>query len=117
MAQSDTSTDSETRAQTKEARLDNPSGWLYLTRHESIPVLVDALLDWPPDREFTIREFARHSGLVRQTVSKHLGVLVELDVVEEIPDTHPQRYRLVESPVTKELFELNSAINTVGLSE
>lgn len=32
------------QSNTKQARLNNPSGWLYLTQHESIPLLVDALL-------------------------------------------------------------------------
>lgn len=103
-----------TDASTKETRLANPSGWLYLTRHDGIPVLVDALLDWPTNREFTIQEFADHSGLVRQTVSKHLDLLLELDLVDEIPETHPQRYRIRDSEVTRTLFELNSAINAVG---
>lgn len=34
--------------ETKEAGLQHPSGWLYLTQHESIPILVDALLDLTP---------------------------------------------------------------------
>ncbi|MCH7661667.1 MAG: hypothetical protein IH933_14165, partial [Euryarchaeota archaeon] len=100
--------------ETKQARLNNPSGLLYLTQHESIPLLIDALLDWPTTREFTIQEFANHSGLVRQTVSKHLDVLLELELIEEIPDTYPQRYRITDSDVTRELFELNSAINAIG---
>lgn len=100
-------------ANTKETRLANPSGWLYLTRYDGIPVLVDALLDWPANREFTVQEFADHSGLVRQTVSKHLDVLLELEIVEEVPNTHPQRYRIRDSEVTRELFELNSAINAI----
>lgn len=108
MAQSDSTSG---RAETKQARLSNPSGWLYLTQHDSVPLLVDALLDWPPEREFTVQEFATHAGVVRQTVSKHLGVLIGVGLVEEIPETHPQRYRLRESAVTKELFAFNSAIN------
>lgn len=110
MAGADTSTD---RQDVKQARLDNPSGWLYLTRHESVPLLVDALLDWPTDREFTVQEFAEHAGVVRQTVSKHIDLLVEVDIVEELPDTYPQRYRIEDSAVTRELFELNSALNAV----
>lgn len=109
MAQSDSASDG--RAQTKQARLSNPSGWLYLTQHDSVPLLVDALLDWPPDREFTVQEFATHAGLVRQTVSKHLDILIDVGLLEAIPETHPQRYRLRESAVTKELFAFNSAIN------
>lgn len=104
----------EHRSETKEARLKNPSGWLYLTRHESVPILVDAVLDWPTNREFTVQEFSDHSGLVRQTVSKHLDVLVEVGILEDISETYPQRYRITDSEVTRELFELNSALNASG---
>jgi DNA-binding transcriptional ArsR family regulator len=111
MAQSDTDSSAQHRTETKEARLNNPSGWLYLTQHESVPVLVDALLDWPTDREFTVQEFADHTGVVRQTVSKHLDVLLDVRLIEEVPETYPQRYRISNSPVTEELFGFNSAIN------
>lgn len=63
--------------------------------------------------EFTVQEFANHSGLVRQTVSKHLDVLLELKLIEEIPETYSQRYRITDSDVARELFELNSAINAI----
>lgn len=114
MAQSETNAPSEQGTNTKQARLNNPSGWLYLTQHESIPLLVDALLDWPPDREFTVTEFADHAGVVRQTVSRYTDVLVDVDLIERVPDSYPQRYRLTDSAVTKELFELNSAINATN---
>lgn len=112
MAQSDSAPQQQN--ETKRARLNNPSGVLYLTQNESVPLLLDALLDWPTTREFTIQEFADHSGLVRQTVSKHLAVLLELKIIEEISETYPQRYRIQDSDVTRELFELNSAINSVS---
>lgn len=111
MAQSDSV---PRREETKQSRFDNPSGWLYLTRHESVPVLVDALLDWPTNREFTVKEFARHAGVVRQTVSKHIDVLVEVSLIEAVPETHPQRYRITDTVVTRELFAFNSAINAAG---
>lgn len=111
MAQSDTDSRPQHRTETKQARLSNPSGWLYLTQHDSIPVLIDALLDWPTDREFTVQEFADHAGVVRQTVSKHRKVLLNVGLIEEVPDTYPQRYRINDSSVTKELFAFNSAIN------
>ena len=111
MRQSDTDPNPQRRTETKEARLNNPSGWLYLTQHESVPVLVDALLDWPTNREFTMQEFADHAGVVRQTVSKHLDVLLDVRVIEEVPETNPQRYRINDSPVTEELFGFNSTIN------
>ena len=111
MAQSDTDSRPQHRKETKQARLNNPSGWLYLTQYESVPVLVDALLDWPTDREFIVQEFADHAGVVRQTVSKHLHVLLEVGLIEEVPETYPQRYRINNSPLTEELFGFNSAIN------
>lgn len=98
---------------TKEARLEHPSGWLYLTQHESIPILIDALLDLSPGREFNKTEFAEHAGVTRQTVSNYIDVLLEVDILEEVPNTSPQRYQVAESDVVQELFELNSALNAV----
>lgn len=99
---------------TKETRLRHPSGLLYLMGHESVPILVDALLDLPPGREFNKTELADHAGVTRQTVGSYVGLLLEVDVIEEVPDTTPQRYRLAESPVVEELFELNSALNAAS---
>jgi DNA-binding transcriptional ArsR family regulator len=99
------------REATKQARLEHPSGVLHLTRHEAVPVLLDALLDWPTDREFTVTEFADHAGLVRQTVSKHVDLLVEVGLVERLDETNPQRYRIDDGPATRELFAFNSALN------
>lgn len=112
MSQSDSPP--QRRENTKESRFDNPSGWLYLTQHESVPVLVDALLDWPTNREFTVQEFARHTGVVRQTVSKHIDVLADVGLIEAVPETHPQRYHITNSAVTRELFAFNSAINATN---
>lgn len=96
---------------TKEVRLEHPSGFLYLTRHESVPILIDALLDLPPGREFNKTELAEHAGLTRQTVSAYTDLLLELDVLEAVPNTSPRRYQLADSDVVREVFELNSALN------
>ena len=99
---------------TKEARLENPSGILYLFQHESVPILIDAILTLPPGREFTKTEFAEHAGVTRQTVGKYIELLLETEVVEEIPNSSPRRYRIANSDVVEELFALNSALNTAG---
>lgn len=99
---------------TKEARLQHPSGFLYLTQHESVPILLDALLDLPPDREFNKTELADHAGVTRQTVSNYIDLLLEVNIIEEVPNTSPRRYQVAESEVVQELFELNSAINVAG---
>ena len=99
---------------TKEARLENPSGVLYLFQHESVPILLDAILTLPPGREFNKTELAGHAGVTRQTVSNYIEVLLETEIVEEVPNTSPRRYRVAKSGVVQELFELNSALNATG---
>lgn len=98
---------------TKQARLEHPSGFLYLLQHDSVPILIDALFDLPPGREFTMTELADHAGVTRQTVSTYVDLLFETEVIEPVEDTRPQRYQLTESAVVQELFELNSALNAV----
>ena len=99
---------------TKAARLQHPSGFLQLTQHESVPIIIDALLDLPPGREFNKTELANHSGVTRQTVTTHCELLCQLAIIEPVPETSPRRYRLAESTVVEELFALNSALNTVN---
>ncbi|MDY6776087.1 MAG: hypothetical protein SV253_08465 [Halobacteria archaeon] len=103
----------EDTTDTKQERLQHPSGWLYLTQHESVAIIVDALLDLPPHREFNKTELAEHAGVTRQTVANYVDLLLELSIIEEVPDTSPTRYRVAESDVVKELYELNSALNSV----
>lgn len=109
-----TPTDTDDGRDTKEARLAHPSGVLYLLQHEGVPILLDAILDLPPGREFNKSEFADHAGVTRQTVGNYIDLLLEVDIVEEVPNTTPQRYRVAESDVVRELFEFNSAINAAG---
>jgi Fic family protein len=99
---------------TKEARLENPTGVLHLFQHESVPILIDAILTLPPGREFNKTELADHAGVTRQTVSNYIDLLLETEVVEEVPNTSPRRYRVAKSDVVQELFELNSALNVAG---
>lgn len=96
---------------TKEARLSHPSGILHLLQHDAVPILLDAVLDLPPGREFNKTEFAAHAGVTRQTVGNYIELLQETAIVEPVPETSPQRYRVTESAVVEELFELNSALN------
>ncbi|WP_159902784.1 hypothetical protein [Salinirussus salinus] len=109
-----TPTDAAGKRDTKVARLEHPSGLLYLLQHESVPILLDGLLDLPPGREFNKTELADHVGVTRQTVGSYTDLLLEVEVIEEVPNTSPQRYRLAESAVVDELFALNSALNAAG---
>ena len=101
----------------KELRLEHPSGWLALTRHEGVPIIVDSLLDLPPNREFNKSELAGHARVTRQTVSRHADLLVDLDVIEPVPETTPTRYRVAESEVVEALFALNAVLNEMASEE
>jgi DNA-binding MarR family transcriptional regulator len=102
---------------TKAARLEHPSGLLYLLQHESVPILIDALLDLPPGREFNKSELAEHAGVTRQTVGNYIDLLLEVEVIEEVPNTTPRRYQVATSDVVEELFALNSALNAAAGEE
>jgi len=102
------------RGEKKELRREHPSGWLYLTQHDAIPILVDALLDLPPNRKFDKTELAEHAGVTCQTVGNYTDLLLEVELVEEVPNTSPRQYRVADSNVIRELFELNGALNNVG---
>ena len=102
------------RREKKELRKEHPSGWLYLTQHDAIPILVDALLDLPPNREFNKTELADCAGVTRQTVGNYTDLLIEVELVEVVPNTSPRRYLVADSDVVRELIELNSALNNVG---
>lgn len=99
--------------ETKQARLAHPSGFLYLLQHDSVPILIDALLDLPPGREFTKSELAEHAGVTRQTSSAYTDLLLETEVIEPVEHSSPQRYQLAESKVVHALFGLNGALNAV----
>lgn len=102
---------------TKEARLAHPSGFLSLTRHQSVPIVIDALLGLPPGKEFTKTELAELAGVTRQTVGARLPRLIEHDVVEPVPESSPQRYRVADSNVVDAIIDLNGALNAAAGEE
>lgn len=97
------------------ARAEHPSGWLVLTRNESVPYVVDALLDLPSRREVNQTELADLAGVSRQSVSRHLDLLLTAGIVEPVEGTSPQRYRFdPETPVSRALVRLDGAMNAAG---
>lgn len=96
-------------------RADYPSGWLVLTKNESVPYIIDALLDLLPRREVNQTELAELAGVSRQSVSRHLDLLLTAEIIEPVEGTSPQRYRFdPESRVSQALVELEGAMNAVG---
>lgn len=98
----------------KRHRLENPSGWMRLVRYETVRYLIDALLESPPEMPLNKSELSRRTGISRNSIKKHIELLVNLGVVEEIDDSGWAEYKLNDDGrVTIELFELNSAVNAV----
>lgn len=93
----------------------HPSGCLVLSQNESVPYMIDTLLDLPPHREFNQTELAERASVSRQSVSRHLDLLLETDIIEPVADSSPQRYRFnEESTVSKALIQLDGAMNAAG---
>lgn len=99
----------------KQLRKEYPSGWIALSKNESVVYLVDALLDLPPHREFNKSELAEKAEVSRQSVHRHLDLLAHAGIVEGVDGTSPQRYRFnADSPVSEALIQLDGALNEVG---
>lgn len=107
--------DEETKKSDAGVRDEYPTGWLVLTRNESVAYIVDALLDLSPMREFNQSELARMAEVSRQSVNRHLDLLIGIGIIEPVDDTKPQRYRFnPESPVSEALIQLDGAMNQAG---
>lgn len=92
-----------------------PSGWLAISRNESVATMIDAILDLPPNREFNQSELAEMSGVSRQSVSRHLGFLLDIEVIEPVEETSPQRFRFnSDSEVSQALIQLEGAMNHIA---
>lgn len=92
-----------------------PTGWKVIAKNDSVVEIIDTLLDMPPHREFNKSELADHAGVSRKSVHNHIDLLLQLDVVTEVPGTSPQRYRFnTESAVAETLIKLDGAVNNAG---
>ncbi len=96
-------------------REEYPSGWLALTKNESVSMMIDALLDLPPHREFNQTELANMADVSRQSVNRHIDLLAGLGIIEHVEGTSPRRYRFdTDNPVSEALIRLDGAISTAG---
>lgn len=100
----------------KEQRLTYPTGWLYLCQHESVHLMIDALLQVDPKKEFNQTELAEFAGVSRQSVRRHIDKLVELGVVATTAGGRRYHYDL-DSPVGQRIAELNAEINAVATEQ
>ncbi len=92
-----------------------PTGWTVIAKNDSVVAMVDTLLDMPAKREFHKSELAELADVSRKSVHTHIDLLLQLDLVTEVPDTTPQRYRFnPASEVARALMQLDGAVNSMG---
>lgn len=91
------------------------TGWRVLTGNQSVVKMIDAVMYYPPHREFTKTELAERADVSRQSVHNHIDLLRHIDVLKPVPDTSPQRYRFnAESDVSEAIIRLEGAMNRKG---
>jgi DNA-binding transcriptional ArsR family regulator len=110
---SDSQNASESPATSETSRDEHPSGWLRLTRNESVNRMIDALLDLPLHREFNQSELAELGGVSRQSVSRHLDLLEQVGVVEPVQGTRRFRFD-PDSDVSRAIIRVDGAVNAAG---
>lgn len=94
---------------------DVATGWTVIAKNDSVVDIIDTLLDMPQKREFNKSELAEFAGVSRKSVHNHIDLLLQLEVVAEVPGTSPQRYRFdADSEVAEHLIRLDGAVNNAG---
>lgn len=101
-------------------REEQPTGLLYFTRYDSVPIMTKALFGSNTSREFTYTELANKAGLSPKTVGNRIEILFDLGIIEPVDDTN--RFRLnLDGEITWKLRELDGLIKTamsgVGVPE
>ncbi len=98
----------------KEVRKQFPSGWMEVARYETLVLTLDALLEAPAVREFTLEELADQAGTTPKSLDNRIDSLVELSVIEAADRDGERQYTLnADSPVVDQLYELNAAVQRV----
>lgn len=106
---------SDSRPARPEDVADAPSGWQVVATSKSVVQIIDALLDLPAHREFNKSELADFAGVSRKSIHNHIDLLLEIDLIQKVPNTTPQRYRFnTESEVAELLIRLDAAVNQAG---
>lgn len=98
----------------EEIRKQFASGWMELARYETLVLALDALLEAPAVREFTLEELAEKAGTTPKSLDNRIDSLVELSVIEPVKHDDEMRYTLNgDSPIVDQLYELNVAVQRV----
>ncbi|PSQ45411.1 hypothetical protein BRD17_01475 [Halobacteriales archaeon SW_7_68_16] len=95
----------------KAERLDDPSGWLYLTHTQSLSLLVETILDMGAGTEFVKADLIRQSGLTKATVNRRFDRLVEAGLIEVVDPGRSTTYRVRDGPAFTAVRDLRRAVD------
>lgn len=92
---------------------DDESGFGYLSKYDSVRLMIDALLEADPDLSLTQEDVHRLTGVSRKRVWLHVEKLVELEVLAESEDEY-----VVDdhSPVLRWVQSLDAAVVGAALA-
>lgn len=114
MEQKDPSTQDIKDMNKKQLRKEFPSGWMELARYETLVLAIDALLESPATRKYTVEALADRSGAHPRSLQNHIDSLVDLDIIKEIHEGNEIKYTLnSDSPIVDRLYELNATVQRV----
>jgi DNA-binding transcriptional ArsR family regulator len=114
MEQREPSTQEVREMNKKQLRKEFPSGWMELARYETLVLAIDALLESPATRKYTVDALAERSGAHPRSLQNHIDSLVDLDIIKEIRENNEIKYTLnSNSPIVDQLYELNATVQRV----
>jgi len=97
-------------------REEDPDGLLYLTKYDTVPLMVDALFDAPPDREFTQKELADRADISERSIQNRINILRNLGIIKDVDGT--SRFTLdLDREITWLLRELDGVIRQARAGE
>lgn len=99
----------------QELRLkDYPSGWVQLTQDTELVLLIDAILDSPPEDKFTRNVIQNQTGINGDVLTEKMNVLADLGVITFCSEDEDEWYKVtstIESDVLKAITKVNSIMN------
>ena len=101
----------------REVRRRNPTGWLDITDDEDIRFVLDALLDSQPEREESLRNLAKRSGVHEEEILGVAEYLEDLGVLELTGDENYKIKSSKNSGILRSLHNLNASINGERLKD
>lgn len=99
----------------RELRLEeHPSGWVKLTQDTELVLLIDAILDSPPEDKFSRNVIQNQTGISGDVLTEKMNVIADLGVITFCSEDEDEWYKVtstMESDMLKAVTRVNSIMN------